>query len=103
MIVTKRIKISQLRSWTGPHFLGLCLLMGGIAVLFNFDIIPINIPWLPVSVIGTVVAFYVGFKNNQAYDIPMKSLCRVLEIDLREMLGEIDLLSKVEAKNRVLM
>ncbi|MFK8057663.1 MAG: bestrophin family protein [Saprospiraceae bacterium] len=26
------------------------------------------IPWLPVSVIGTAVAFYIGFKNNQAYD-----------------------------------
>ncbi len=26
------------------------------------------IPWLPLSVIGTAVAFYVGFKNNQAYD-----------------------------------
>jgi len=26
------------------------------------------IPWLPVSVIGTAVAFYVGFKNNSAYD-----------------------------------
>ena len=25
-------------------------------------------PWLPVSVIGTAVAFYVGFKNNSAYD-----------------------------------
>ncbi len=26
------------------------------------------IPWLPVSIIGTAVAFYVGFKNNSAYD-----------------------------------
>jgi putative membrane protein len=26
------------------------------------------IPWLPLSVIGTAVAFYVGFKNNSAYD-----------------------------------
>ena len=26
------------------------------------------IPWLPVSVVGTAVAFYVGFKNNSAYD-----------------------------------
>lgn len=25
-------------------------------------------PWLPMSVIGTAVAFYIGFKNNQAYD-----------------------------------
>ena len=28
----------------------------------------IEVPWLPISVIGTAVAFYVGFKNNQAYD-----------------------------------
>lgn len=27
-----------------------------------------HIPWLPLSVIGTAVAFYVGFKNNSAYD-----------------------------------
>ena len=26
------------------------------------------VPWLPVSLIGTAVAFYVGFKNNQSYD-----------------------------------
>jgi putative membrane protein len=42
--------------------------MGAIATLYNFGFIPIAIPWLPVSVIGTAVAFYVGFKNNQAYD-----------------------------------
>ena len=28
----------------------------------------IAIPFLPISTIGTAVAFYVGFKNNQAYD-----------------------------------
>lgn len=28
----------------------------------------VEVPWLPISVIGTAVAFYVGFKNNQAYD-----------------------------------
>lgn len=28
----------------------------------------VSIPWLPVSLIGTAVAFYVGFKNNQSYD-----------------------------------
>lgn len=28
----------------------------------------VAVPWLPVSLIGTAVAFYVGFKNNQAYD-----------------------------------
>lgn len=28
----------------------------------------IGIPFLPVGTIGTAVAFYIGFKNNQAYD-----------------------------------
>jgi len=28
----------------------------------------LSIPFLPVGTIGTAVAFYVGFKNNQAYD-----------------------------------
>ncbi|MGB1205408.1 MAG: bestrophin family protein [Chitinophagales bacterium] len=36
-------------------------------------------------------------------DIPMLSLCRVIEIDLREMLGETDLPPKIEAKEGVLM
>lgn len=25
-------------------------------------------PWFPIATVGTAVAFYVGFKNNQAYD-----------------------------------
>jgi len=28
----------------------------------------VAIPWAPVSLIGMAVAFYVGFKNNHAYD-----------------------------------
>lgn len=36
-------------------------------------------------------------------DIPMLSLCRIIEIDLREMLGETDLPPAIEAKNGVLM
>jgi putative membrane protein len=28
----------------------------------------IGIPWLPISVIGIAVAFYLGFKNNASYD-----------------------------------
>ena len=36
-------------------------------------------------------------------DIPMLALCRVIEIDLREMLGETDLPPKIEAKEGVLM
>ena len=68
MIVTKSIKISSLISWTAHHIVWLVLLMGSIASLYHFGILSFKIPWLPVSVIGTAVAFYAGFKNNQAYD-----------------------------------
>lgn len=50
------------------HILWLLAMMGAIALLYKFELLSFNIPWLPVSVIGTAVAFYVGFKNNQAYD-----------------------------------
>ncbi len=36
-------------------------------------------------------------------DIPMLSLCRTIEIDLREMLGETELPEPVKAQNGVLL
>ena len=68
MIVTKGISFINLIKWTGPHIIWLTALMGSIAALYHFEHLNFEIPWLPVSVIGTAVAFYVGFKNNQAYD-----------------------------------
>lgn len=68
MIITKGIRIKNLVKWTLHHILWLLALMSGIAALYHYNVISFNIPWLPVSVIGTAVAFYVGFKNNQAYD-----------------------------------
>lgn len=45
------------------------LLSTTVVVLYHFfEVKFIAIPFLPVSTIGTAVAFYVGFKNNQAYD-----------------------------------
>jgi putative membrane protein len=41
--------------------------------------------------------------QGMANDIPMLSLCRVIEIDLREMLGETDLPPSIEAKGGILM
>ena len=68
MIVSKGISISSLIKWSGHHIVWLLALMSGVAALYYFEIIRFAIPWLPVSVVGTAVAFYVGFKNNQAYD-----------------------------------
>ncbi|MGB0392054.1 MAG: bestrophin family ion channel, partial [Salibacteraceae bacterium] len=41
--------------------------------------------------------------QGMANDIPMLSLCRTIEIDLKEMLGETDLPPNIETKNGVLM
>lgn len=68
MIITKGIKFKTFIGWVGGHILWLLSFMLIIALLYNFNIIAFSIPWLPISVIGTAVAFYVGFKNNQAYD-----------------------------------
>ena len=40
--------------------------------------------------------------ENSINDVPMTAICRNIEIDLREMLGETDLPAKVQAVNGVL-
>lgn len=41
--------------------------------------------------------------ENYINDVPMTALCRTIEIDLREMLGETDLPPKIEPVNSILM
>lgn len=68
MIVSKNISFGKIMRWAGPHVIWL---VGGAAIIalaYRYGRINFHIPWLPMSVIGTAVAFYVGFKNNSAYD-----------------------------------
>lgn len=49
--------------------LSLSIYSGVIVSLYlYFDFYWLKIPWVPLTLIGTAVAFYVGFKNNSAYD-----------------------------------
>lgn len=68
MQTAKTISFFKIIKWTGFHILWLLIFSGGVAALYYFKIIEVSMPWLPISVIGTAVAFYVGFKNNQSYD-----------------------------------
>ncbi len=68
MIISRGLDFDKLVSWLLPPFLQLLLFNSIIAAIYYFDWIDYSIPWLPVSVIATAVAFYTGFKNNQAYD-----------------------------------
>jgi putative membrane protein len=68
MIVSKGIGFVRMLEWSGLHMVVLLLSTSCVAALYHFEIIAVAIPWLPISLIGTAVAFYVGFKNNQSYD-----------------------------------
>lgn len=69
MYVKKNYKFKEILSMTGNHFIWLIPYVVAVALLYQFTSLrDFNIPWLPLSLIGTAVAFYVGFKNNQAYD-----------------------------------
>lgn len=69
MIVRKNITFKSIFNFAGHHLWWLISYM--FIVAFLYKVIGwhwISIPWLSVSLIGTAVAFYVGFKNNQSYD-----------------------------------
>jgi len=46
-------------------------LLISLIATFLYDVLDwkwISIPWLPIALIGTAVAFLIGFKNNSTYD-----------------------------------
>ncbi|MCR9063228.1 MAG: hypothetical protein NXI00_04640 [Cytophagales bacterium] len=69
MIVKKNYSLSQIFKFTGGHLIWISLWVSSVVFLIRyFQLEWLHIPWLPLSIIGTAVAFYIGFKNNQAYD-----------------------------------
>lgn len=87
------------------------IFMGLFVLLFPFSVIePLSnqgVPWLVIPLTMAVgYVFYVirriGEFNedpfeNRITDTPMTALCRTIEIDLREMLGETELPPKIES------
>lgn len=69
MIIKKHLSLRDIFRFAGQHLIWLIPWMLLVTSLYYFTGSPfITIPWLPLSLIGTAVAFYVGFKNNQSYD-----------------------------------
>ena len=67
---TRRIfPVAGVIKWTRRHIF-LFLILATIPV-FLFDVAGLkwlHVPWLPLGVLGTAVAFIVSFKNNASYD-----------------------------------
>lgn len=69
MIVNKSFSFKGILSFSGGHLIWLTVWSSAVVLTYRFMQWEwMTIPWLPLSVIGTAVAFYIGFKNNQAYD-----------------------------------
>jgi putative membrane protein len=69
MFINKNFSVRNIWNFSGIHVIWIMAWSTMVAVLFEVTHWGwLHIPWLPLSVIGTAVAFYIGFKNNQAYD-----------------------------------
>ncbi|HMQ49599.1 MAG TPA: bestrophin family ion channel [Saprospiraceae bacterium] len=55
--------------WTRRDIYKYAALAVAITLLYElFDLKWLAVPWLPMALIGTAVAFLIGFKNNATYD-----------------------------------
>ena len=69
MFVEKNFSLRGIIRFTGFHILWITLWVSFVTVVHEvFHPEWMSVPWLPLSIIATAVAFYVGFKNNQAYE-----------------------------------
>ncbi len=69
MFIRKNLTLRGILRFTGRHIIWMTAWMVTVTCIHEFFHYKwMSIPWLPLSIIGTAVAFYVGFKNNQAYD-----------------------------------
>ena len=68
MLTKKRYSVKDMVLWTRGETLVYILYAGIITVFYKvFGFTFLNVPWTPVALIGTAVAFLVGFQNNSAY------------------------------------
>ena len=60
--------ISQMMKWTRYETLIFILIISiWVACYYFFDLDWLRIPWTPIALIGTAVAFVIGFQNNAVY------------------------------------
>ncbi|HPI53127.1 MAG TPA: bestrophin family ion channel, partial [Chitinophagaceae bacterium] len=69
MYIGKVMTIPMLWGFARKNLLQTLVISTAAVVIYHVACMKfIAIPFLPIASIGTAVAFYVGFKNNQAYD-----------------------------------
>lgn len=109
MLITKNFSLFKVIQFSGHHLPWLFLWMSAVVALHQYqDQRWMSIPFMVlVGWIYVVMEIVGDYSENpfqgMANDIPMLSLCRTIEIDLLQMLGEEDLPPAIEAKKGILM
>jgi putative membrane protein len=68
MLTKKRYSVKDMVLWTRGETLIYLGYAGIITIFYHvYGFTFLNVPWTPVALIGTAVAFMVGFQNNSAY------------------------------------
>ncbi|MGK0385926.1 MAG: putative membrane protein [Patiriisocius sp.] len=69
MHIKKKYTAFEMAVWTRFETLLFFLIITAVvAAYYFFDLTWLKIPWTPLALIGTAVAFVIGFQNNAAYD-----------------------------------
>lgn len=69
MFTRKTFPISGILAVSWYHIVWLTMWGFAAVALYKFTNWQwLALPWLPMSLVGTAVAFYIGFKNNASYD-----------------------------------
>lgn len=69
MLQNRRIGPLRVLAWGAFAGAPAAAWAGAVFALYALgDLAFLRVPFLPIATIGTAVAFYVGFKNNAAYE-----------------------------------
>jgi len=69
MYTIKQFKTHRMIQASATNIMRLSLWSAAVILLYErFNLHWLKLPWLPMSLVGTALAFYLGFKNSSAYD-----------------------------------
>ena len=68
MHIKKTYTAFEMAAWTRfETLLFFVIIIGWVCLYYFFDLKWLKVPWTPLALIGTAVAFVIGFQNNSAY------------------------------------
>lgn len=69
MHIKKHYSIYEMAWWTRfDTFIFFLIIVLWVSAFYFLDLAWLRIPWTPLALIGTAVAFVIGFQNNASYD-----------------------------------